>query len=81
MSDQLADAIRVGRCAGDAPALFILHCDQTSRKAAQLSIQHLRLVRLAMQIGEDAYLSAQQFRNDGNGNVIDRAPLICFELV
>ena len=48
---------------GNAPALFILRGDQAHREAAQLNVQRLQLLRLAVKFGKYADFGAQQFRN------------------
>ena len=75
--DDLSHAIV--EVAGDAPALFILCGNQAGGKVAKFTVQMVHLARFAMEVREDAYLRAQQFGNDRDGDVIHGAALVSLE--
>ena len=49
--------------------------------AFQVGVEPRELAGLAMQFDEHPDLGAQHFRNDGHGDVVDRAPAIAVDLV
>src|SRR5215472_16139100 len=65
----------------DAASLFILYRNHSSCQASHLAVQNLQLARLTMPLSEHLNFRPQQFRDDGNGNVIYRAELVSLELV
>ena len=72
----------VVKFARDAPAFFVLRGDQSCwRGGAVPDSAIFELPGLSVQFGKDADLGAQQFRNDRNGNVVDRAALVAFQAV
>ena len=47
----------------------------------QLDVELLELARLAVQVGEDPHLGAQQFRHHGHRHIIDRTRLIAAQQI
>ena len=47
----------------------------------QLPVQHLQLPSLAMKLGKDADLGAQQLGNNRHGDVVHRALPIAFDAI
>ncbi len=60
----------------NAAALLILRRNHAGGQAAQLTIQGLQLLSLAVQLQENTDFGAQYLRNDRNRNIVHRPLLV-----